>query len=485
MADNAKKLYDALTAKGVPLGDYNLYSQKIQDPANRKKLFDVANSSGIPVGDFNRFEYELGGQRQPSQPQTNMQKRFPSTDATSNLISGGVSKMGSNPVSGAIDIGVGGASLIPAMGLDAIGNIPVVGQFAKRGIEGIGSTASNVFWDIPKKAIGQLGGSYGISDKTFGLDNPSQNVKDINESANRLGQMVAPMVASPLVGRGAGVLKEGAKDIGVVAGSSMQKLGKNFEKKAITTPFEAKQGLEVFDREINSALEGNYAPTRSGIQKLQKDLSKLNDQSKAISERSAKQGNTIDFKETKKLLDEEIAKADQSSAYYDETVTAVKDASDRLNRIAEKYPDGQVPINIANELKSSFQNLANGKYDQSLAPSQTHIDMYKKVGRKLLDQIVQQEPALRKIGLQQRNLIELEPVLGRKIASQEKNPIINWQNLRKMGVATGVGAVTGNPFLGAITFGAEQALSNPTMLHYQGVALDRLGTKLNPLKTKP
>ena len=75
MADNAKKLYDALTAKGVPLGDYNLYSQKIQDPTNRKKLFDVATSSGVPVGDFQTFESKLGSQSATQQP-SDLSKRI-------------------------------------------------------------------------------------------------------------------------------------------------------------------------------------------------------------------------------------------------------------------------------------------------------------------------------------------------------------------------------------------------------------------------
>lgn len=59
MPDNARKLYDALTAKGVSLGGYDTYSQKIKDPKNRKKLFDAANSAGVPVGDFDVFESKI------------------------------------------------------------------------------------------------------------------------------------------------------------------------------------------------------------------------------------------------------------------------------------------------------------------------------------------------------------------------------------------------------------------------------------------
>jgi len=47
MADKQKILYDALVAKNIPLGSYDLYLEKIRTPENRKKLFDVATQSAI------------------------------------------------------------------------------------------------------------------------------------------------------------------------------------------------------------------------------------------------------------------------------------------------------------------------------------------------------------------------------------------------------------------------------------------------------
>lgn len=59
MPDNKKKLYDALVQKGLDLGDYGVYSQKIQNPENRKKLYGAALEAGLDVGDFSVFENSL------------------------------------------------------------------------------------------------------------------------------------------------------------------------------------------------------------------------------------------------------------------------------------------------------------------------------------------------------------------------------------------------------------------------------------------
>ena len=59
MPDNKKKLYDALVQKGLDLGDYGLYVQKIQNPENRKKLYGAALEAGLDVGDFPVFENSL------------------------------------------------------------------------------------------------------------------------------------------------------------------------------------------------------------------------------------------------------------------------------------------------------------------------------------------------------------------------------------------------------------------------------------------
>lgn len=468
--DKIKAFYDVAKSKNVPLPDYGTFVNALSDPNKRKAFYDIAKTNDVPLPDYQTYDNILGGQSQPKaqvqQPTSFMQARFPfATQGIEQAKQGNVVAGGLNIANQAVN--------------EAFRPIAIANQYLRQ-VPIIGKPLSNIAMAVPEA----ISGGYDLAKSGLnatGIPNALNSLMPVSDKTgseiSQAGDVMNKNIAMFTMPQVAGKV---VPNMMKAAGEGMQKLGQKFEAKAIVPPFNPKKGLEIFDRETNTALQGNYAPTRAGIQKLQNDLGVLNRKSQAISERSAQQGNTIDFKETNKMLDNEIANADKSSAFYDETVAAVNDAKARLNRIGDKYPDGQVPINIANKLKSSFQDLANGKYDQSLTPSQVNIDMYKKTGGKLLDQIIQQEPALRQIGLQQRNLIELQPVLGRKIAAQDKTGVVNWQNLRKLGVASAAGLATGEPLIGVATFAAEQALSKPGLLHQEAVGLDRLGKMITP-----
>lgn len=330
------------------------------------------------------------------------------------------------------------------VGLPAVANI----------LEAPGRVAETLLYDLPKPILESISPEIPLS--------PATN-QALEETGRGLSQM-AGYGALPKV-------KAGVESVG----RGIQNVARKSETKAITPPFDAKKGLEVFDRPVATALEDNYAPSRSGIAKLVNDKKVLNNKMKSVANESAQRGTTIDLNDTISFLNDQITKADRASAYYDETVAAVNDAQGRITRILQKYPNGKVPIDVAVELKSSFGKLASPKFDESVAPSQIKIDTYKQTFGKLLEQVINEEPKLRKMGLKERDLIDLEPVLGRKIAQVEKTPYINWQNLRKLGLAGAVGAASGEPLAGFAMFGAEQALSNPRTLHAMSMAADRTG----------
>jgi hypothetical protein len=464
--DKAKRNVAKMVSMNAPEADIDAY----------------ISSEGLTIDQIKAHKVGAQPISQQPKPQSFFEQRLPYLAEAGRNLSGGAPRAPRNPLAA-------GANIVNQAAQEALRPFAVADQFLRTN-ETInppafpaGRAASNILGAIPRAiagegnyipGVGTIPSLWDMGKAGFNAILPeapqTRETEEISRAFDVMGRNVA-MVAAPQVGA------KVKRTFRPFVADKIGRVSRLAETKAITPPFDKKKGLETFDRPVKTATEGNYAPSRKGIEKLQNEKKILRNQSKSISQRSAKQGNTIDFKETNKIFEEELAKADKSSAFYEETKAAVADAKSRLDRIANKYPDGQVPIDVANELKSSFQDLATGKYDQAVAPSQIHIDMYKKTGHQLLSQIVQQEPALRKIGLKERDLIELEPILGRKIATQENAQVINWQNLRKLGLAGAVGAAT-NPAAGVAMFLGEGAVTNPKALHVQAVALDRLKTSI-------
>ncbi|MFA7520592.1 hypothetical protein [Shewanella sp.] len=448
----------------------------VQDTTSGKTVTFEWNGQGSPTeSDMEEVFQGAGLREQTSQPTPKTPYKFGESAVKSMSQPSPFFKGGKQITQGNVPAGL--ANVITGMAQAPF--IPVSGAMEEaRNIPYVGNPLVNLI-SSPVNALGQLADLAGRGIQK-GLDyvGVPKNVQNLGMSpgnAQEASQAVGDLTKTGLSYTTPKIISSAAKNLptGEIFRTTAKKLG----TKSITPPFDPKKGLETFDRPVQTSLEGNYPPSRKGVAKLQEDLKTTHNQAKSIASNLAKKGQKIDFKETNKLLDEQISNADRASAYYDETVAAVEDARARLNRVAEKYTGGQVPLDVAYELKSSFEKLANGKYDQSVAPSQVHIDLYKKVGGKLLDQITQDVPQLRKLGLKQRDLIELEPILGRKISASEKAGIINWQNMRKAGIAGVAGAASGSPALGLLTFGAEEMLSNPRAVHSLAMLSQRMGNK--------
>lgn len=476
---NIQKLHQVLSKNNFDVGSLEDFTKRLQDPQSRKKLFDVASQNNFDLGDFGSFEGKLGfadGGVEPAGARINQ-----ALNAWKQPFQQGyeLSKQG-NPIAGGLRFAQGALQL-PFAPIQAAAE-------GYRAIPGVGKYLAAPF-DLAAAIPGAIGSAVSGGEKLLNnvLGSPeAQNAaisgmlgirpEAVAQTANALSDVnktTAAYAFTPSVAKG-------IANVPGTVGGGFQRLGKKLETKAITPPFSAKKGLETFDRPVETALKGNYGPSRRGLSKLENDLNTLGVESQRISRESADKGTTIDIVTVNQSLTDVLNKADRSSAFYKETVEAVKDVRERLGRVAAKYPEGKVPIDVANELKSSFQNLAHGKYDQALPPSQVHIDLYKKTANALLRKIVQEEPSLRRIGLKQRDLIELKPVLERKLVGGEKSQYVNYRNLHELAAAGAIGAATGQPILGAAAFGAEQALTNPRSLHGLAVAADRLGTAINP-----
>ena len=58
MGEDLKKLYDAISPK-FDIGDFDTFSQKMQTPEQRKSFYDVVSSKGLDLGDYNEYEDRL------------------------------------------------------------------------------------------------------------------------------------------------------------------------------------------------------------------------------------------------------------------------------------------------------------------------------------------------------------------------------------------------------------------------------------------
>jgi hypothetical protein len=301
---------------------------------------------------------------------------------------------------------------------------------------------------------------------------PESLTPEYNATRGLLGD-VATIATGKLAGMGAKGVVGAPEFLKNKAGTVADVL----EKKAIQPPFDPKKGIQVFDRPAKTNLEFDFAPNRKGYNQLSSGLDKLDGEAKSVGSTSTA---TVDLKRLDQVIDTEIAGL-KNSARATEVTAALEDLRDRVNEVAFQYPMGNAPVSAAIELKRSLQDIASGKYDEVATPK---AEGAKILAHELLDDIIQQEPALKENGLKQQKLIELQGVLGRRVANLEKTPrgFVSWKNTRALGIGFGVGASTGNPILGFGAGALEAASENPVIQHRTAVFLNRLsgGRKVKP-----
>jgi hypothetical protein len=368
--------------------------------------------------------------------------------------------------------GMAQAPFIPIGGaIEGIRQIPYVGNAAANFVSSP-FNAVNQLYDVAAGGI-QKGLDYlGVPQNIQNLGMSPQNAQQTSEALSSAGK-TALSYAVPSVVKG---LAPGVGRAYESVGTKLENLSKSAEMKSIKPTFTPKKGLEPMERQVATATEGNYAPTEKGLAKLVANKERLLSQSQGEIARAKANEITINANQTKTVLDQKLARA-KNRADYQEIKSAVEDAKARIDQVASQYSNGEIPFDAAWELKSSFQNMVADKYDQFAG---TQKEAYKIAGNILLKDLTAKAPNLRNLGIKERNLIELEGTLTRKVAQSQKENIIDWRKAQGMGLAVGAGAIAGSPLLGAGVLGAEYALTNPRALHWEAVGLDRLARRINP-----
>jgi hypothetical protein len=339
-------------------------------------------------------------------------------------------------------------------------------RFVGEGLEGVASLPYDAYLGLNKlvnKGVRALG-----IDPNLGLNPNNPNVRAIND----LGGDIGTILATGGMIRGG----RGAANIPKNVSRGLRSTARLVEIKAITPPFSAKKGLEVFERPVETAINFNLAPNKKSWNKLSENLESLEKSSLNIAKNS---GAVIDLKRMNDVIDAKLGKL-KNNPQAPEITAGLEDIRSRINNIASKYPNSVVPLSAAIELKRGLQKIAKGKYDETGIPK---AEAAKLTAYELLNDIVEAEPNLRQIGQQQQRLIELGDVLERKIAQHEKRPPVTWADVRATAIGSGVGFAT-NPFAGLVIGGALELSTRPNALHRIAIGLDRLGGgRKTPLAT--
>lgn len=245
-------------------------------------------------------------------------------------------------------------------------------------------------------------------------------------------------------------VKTGGQIAGPIARSEIpESLPIRIEKMASKPPFNPSKGIEVADRLAETNIRENLNTSRRGLDKSQNILNVLDQSSKGLRDAATKSGKSVDFESLKEALNNSKNNF-ANDADFSEKSAAIDDIVSRAEILAKRYPDSRVPLDVAWNFKKSLQNMVGKKYDE--------IGGYKAEAAKntahfLLDDMISQVPELRDTGLRQRDLIETQTNLARRVNQAESANIVSGRTVRAL--ATG-------------------GLDTPTAKHYVAVALDRL-----------
>ena len=397
-------------------------------------------------------------------------------------VASGVAETVASPI-GVATYGLKNASQAPGMSavappLEAIG----------RGVEAVAQAPV----DLKRALFSFLGDKAGVTEEDViaGLNyfratkgapplDPAQgqNVIEAGQTATDIGAQVAAVPAA----------RTGARMIGGrIARALPKELPTNIETRAIKQKIPTSGDTQVFKRTAETAVKEDYAPTDRGLKKLDTDLERYNAESKNIADIGSQQGKTIAVRPIYDKLNKLVDDA-KNSANKPEVMAAVNFVKSRIGKVSKQYK-GNIPLSAAQELKTSLYDMIGKGFEKKNAQgtgiSGYEKDVIKSASQAVLDGMIKAEPALREIGLKQRDLIKLRESLAPRVMGMAKSDLMSWGTTRKAGFALGAGAAF-NPAVGMGVLAGEMAATSPTFLHALAVMIDR-GKKMSAIsKGKP
>ena len=395
-----------------------------------------------------------------------------------------------NPIAGMIDI-IHGAIMMPSplfgVPLELGKEIPVIGPAAAKlaEIPGEVGAAAEQQQENLGQSLGAVMDKIGIHPANFyvmlkNLANLTpEQFQDVTKSLHNLNSSLEQVEAYGLT---PSALKLAGKTAGAIASAGpLENLPMRLESASLRQPRTAGETLEAFQRPARTAIEENIQTSYKGLAKVGQLLDDVDNAYKSGLTKLSQQGKFVNYRRPLALI-RQLRKQYAGAPLEKEITSLLDEAQGRFKGRLKQYPDGKVPVDVAYSDYTQFRDLVRGKFDQ-VAPFKQ--EMYKYVARSIIDGIRANDPELAKVGMKERDLLDLEGALQRRLETMDKQRLIPtgwlWRILFR---TTAFGATGGFLYgkAGAETAGAlaageagiELALDDPRVQHTLAVAIDRL-----------
>jgi hypothetical protein len=439
-----------------------------------------------------------------------------------NLWTKGVSQMKSNPIAGAINLyhsilqapsaAFGTADYFLQKTPDKVSPLVDVAKVASKGLSGLQGWAGGVVNDVQdfaEKKLDDALSEYGFPEesktriKNIALSagaNPtsitasiasmglnSDQLKEVNEALSGVNKTYGQYAALPLLSKG---LAETPKTIGAVARTVIPESAPlRLVSSAYRQPFVKSKGIKGFEEPAKIALNKELPPNHTSLDEVTDVRSKLAEiRNRTVTQRAG-EGASVNYNRQLRLI-QDLRKQAKGSLLEKETSAALDEAEERVSNRLKEYPNGKVPLDVADQDHFVMQDLVNNKYGEIGTVKQ---EVYKSLARNLLESLIEQEPSLKALGREQGQMKVMQRTLEKTVATLDASEIgpKGWLVRLAMRGAAGaaVGGIAGGSYgigleLGAAEAVAELLIRDPQVKFHLGVLLDRVRKMgLKPTKT--
>lgn len=252
---------------------------------------------------------------------------------------------------------------------------------------------------------------------------------------------------------------EASQDVAIgmgaeLAGPALQAAGKGmaaitkpvqkyFYESALKIPPSVPKALR--DVAVEKGIQGQYVPSPKGLEKLQTDMSKINNEISKIIDMGTKSGKGVNTSEALKRLD------DVKDFYKNvpDAESYLKDIDDLALRV-KAFHGEKLTLSKAQEMKKAVYALNKKAYGEMKG---LLVESNKAIARGLKEEIVKQEPMIARLNADDSAMINLEAVLERAVNRIRNYDVIRWGDT----FMTLTGAVLGGPG-GAVASGLTKRL---------------------------
>lgn len=267
-----------------------------------------------------------------------------------------------------------------------------------------------------------------------------------------------PPLAPQIIGLGKDVVTAGT---GIaVRGLTTERTPAKLEAKALKPGVKSDVALETQQRPLQTMVEEDIPATYKGYKKagnIVNDI--LNERNQRIGAEAGK-GTTIDGNQLMRDITTEIRRnRGGTNPMEDAHASILENMRGWIRKQVAKYPDGQIPVDIADAIRHNYEEEAGNWAKKS--------DSFRESANKMMTNSVlkameNEMPGIRNTGELARNMIEVENAIARRIGVADKSDLIPYGSIVR---GTMTGMVSDRVSVGLLEAALEMTLKNPSVLH--------------------